>query len=112
MIPNEDNLESSVLPFLISPLTEPRGQIEFYQNLIANSFEKGESPCSREFPDVKIKRHLLDHYLKVICSLTSQHGIYTIEIRSSNAFQDRYSIQTGDVDVEFSKIFTQYIKSI
>ena len=64
MIRNEDNPENSVLPFLISPLVEPRGQIDFCQNLIANLFKKGESPCTKEFPDVKIKRKLLDHYLK------------------------------------------------
>ena len=29
MIRNEDNPEKFVLPFLISQLTEPRGQIEF-----------------------------------------------------------------------------------
>ena len=71
MIRIEDNAENSVLPLLISPLTEPRGQIKFCQNLIANLFEKGESPCTKEFPDVKIKRQLLDHYLKGICSLTT-----------------------------------------
>ena len=71
MIRSEDNLEKSVLSFLINPLTEPRGQVQFCQNLIANLFEKGESPCTREFPDVKIKRQLFDHYLKSICSLTS-----------------------------------------
>ena len=68
--------------------------------------------CTREFPDVKIKRKLLDHYLKGICSLKSQYGIYTIEIKSPKAFHDRYLIQTDDVDIEFSKVFTQYIKSI
>ena len=78
----------------------------------ASSFEKGENPCTKVFPDVKIKRQLLDHYLIGICSLTSQYGIYTIEIRSPNAFHDRYLIQTDDVDIEFSKVFTQYIKSI
>ena len=108
MIQNEDNSENSVLPILISPLTEPRGQIEFCKNLIANLFEKGESPCRKELPDVKIKRQRLDHYIKGICSLTSHFGIYTIEIRSPNAFHDRYLIQTGDVDIEFSKIFTLY----
>ena len=66
----------------------------------------------RIFPDVKMKRQLLDHYLKGICSLTSHYGIYTIEIRSPNAFHDRYLIQTDDVDIEFSKVFSQYIKSI
>ena len=73
---------------------------------------KGKSPCTKEFLGVKIKKQLSDHYLKSICSLTSQYGIYTIEIRSSNAFHDRYLIQTGDADFEFSKVFTQYIKSI
>ena len=38
MIRNEDNPENPVLPFLISPLTEPRGQIELSQKLIANLF--------------------------------------------------------------------------
>ena len=112
MIRKEDNPENSVLPFLISPLTEARGQVQFCQNLIANLFEKGENPCTREFPDVKIKRQLLDHYLKGICSLTSQYGIYTIENRSPNAFHDRYLIQTDDVDIEFSKVFTHSTKSI
>ena len=60
----------------------------------------------------KIKRQLLDHYLKGICTLTSQYGIYTIETRSPNANHDRYLIQTDDVDIEISKVFTQFIKSI
>ena len=101
-----------ISPFLISPLTEPRGQEQFCQNLIANLFEKGKSQCTKEFPDVKIKRQLFDQYLKGICSLTSQYEIYTIEIRSTNAFHDRYFIRTDDIDIEFSKFFTQYIKSI
>ena len=66
----------------------------------------------KKFPDVKIKRQLLDHYLKGKCSLKLQYGIYTIEIKSPNAFHDRYLIQTDDVDIEFSKVYTQYIKSI
>ena len=74
--------------------------------------KKGESPCTKDFPDVKIKRNLLDHYLKGVCSLTSQYGIYTTEIRSPNAYHNRYIIQTDDVDIEFSKVFAQYIKSI
>ena len=112
MIRNEDNPEKSVLPFLISPLTEARGQVQFCQNLNAILFEKWKSPCTKNFPDVKIKRQLLDHYLKGICSLKSQYGIYTKEIKSPNAFHDRYLIQTDDIDIEFSKVLTQYIKSI
>ena len=101
MIRNEDNPENSVLPFYLSPLTEARGQVQFFQYLIAILFEKGESPCTREFPDVKIKRQLLEHYLKGICSLTSQYGIYTIEIKSPSAINYRYLKQTDDVDKEF-----------
>ena len=114
MIRTDDYLEDSVLTFLIDSLTDVREQVQICQNLIANLFEKGESPCTKEkeFPDVKNKRQHLDHYLKGICSLTSQCEIYTVEIRSPNAFQDRYLIQTDDVDIEFSKFFTQYNKNI
>ena len=59
-----------------------------------------------------IKRQLLDHYIKGMCSLISHFGIYTKEITSPNAFFDRHLIQTDDVDFEFSKVFTQYIKNI
>ena len=93
-------------------LTEARGQVQFYQNLIENLLEKGGSPYTKKIPDLKIKRQLLDRYLKGICSLTSQNEVYTIEIRSPNAFRDKYLTQTDDVDIEFSKVFTQYIKSI
>ena len=112
MIRTEDSLEESVLPFLINPLAEARGQVKVYQILITNLFEQGESPCTKEFPDVKIKRQLLDHYLKGICSLTSKYGLYIIDIRSPNAFHDQYLIQTDDVDIEFLKVFTEYIKNI
>ena len=56
--------ENSILPFLINSLTDDRGQIQFGQNLIANLFEKGISPCTAEFPEVKVKRQIIDHYLK------------------------------------------------
>ena len=42
MIQNEDKPENSVLPFLISPLTKSRGQIELCQNQNINLFEKKE----------------------------------------------------------------------
>ena len=40
MIRNEDNLEDSVLPVLIHPLTDARGQVPFCQKLIATLFKK------------------------------------------------------------------------
>ena len=78
----ESEDENSILHFLINSLTDDRGQTQFCQNLIANLFEKGTSPCTVEFPEVKTKRQIIDHYLKGICNLTQQYGIYTIEIRS------------------------------
>ena len=83
MIRNEENREENFfLPFLVNPLAEARGQVQLCQNLIANLFEKGDIPCTKKFPDVKIKRQLFDHYLKGICNLTQQYRIYTIEISS------------------------------
>ena len=98
--------------FLINPLAETRGQINFCQNLIANLFEKGDSPCKKEFPEERIKRQLLDHYLKGIYNLTQQYAIYTMEISSPNTFHGRYLNQTDDLDIEFSKVSTEYIKNI
>ena len=57
MSQNEESKdENSILPFLINSLTDDRGQTQFCQNLIAIFFfEKGTSPCTAEFPDVRIK---------------------------------------------------------
>ena len=51
--------ENSILPFLINSLTDDRGQTQFCQNLIANLFGKGTSPCTAEFTEVKSKDELL-----------------------------------------------------
>ena len=66
----------------------------------------------KDVPEVKIKRQLLDNYLKGICNLKKQYGIYTIGISSTNGFHGRYLIQTDDVDIEFSKVFTEYLINI
>ena len=60
----ESQDENSILPIFIIPLTENRGHTQFCQNLTASLFEKGDSPCTRELPEVKIKRQVIDHYLK------------------------------------------------
>ena len=75
-------------------------------------FEPGISPCKTEFPDVKIKRQIIEHYLKDICNLTQQYGIYTIEFSTPNPNHRKYVIQTDDLDLEFSKVFLEYIKSV
>ena len=91
MIQSEESQdENSVFPFLINSLTDYRRQIQFCQNLIANLFERGNSPRTTEFPDVKIKRQILDHYLEGICNIAQQYGIFTIEISSPSKFHGKY----------------------
>ena len=75
-------------------------------------FEPGISPCKAEFPDVKIKSQIIEHYLKDICNLTQQYEIYTIEFSTPNPNHHKYVIQTDDLELEFSKVFLEYIKSI
>ena len=111
--PSDESLdEDSVFPFIISSPTEDRGQRQFCTNLIANVFEQGSSPCKAEFPEVKIKRQIIDLYLKRICNLTQPYGIYTIEFSTESRYHSKHVIQTDDVDIEFSKLFTEYIKNI
>ena len=101
----------AVFPFLIDSLDD-RGQHDFCKNLLVNLFKPGISPCKAEFPDVKIKRQIIELYLKDICNLTQQYGIYTIEFSTPNKTHRKYVIQTDDIELEFSKVFIEYIKSI
>ena len=103
--------EEAVFPFLIDSFDD-RGQTRFCKNLLGNLFEPGISPCKAEFPDVKIKRQIIENYLKDICNLTQQYGIYTIEFSTPNTAHGKYVIQTDDIELEFSKVFIEYIKSI
>ena len=50
--------------------------------------------------------------MKDICNLTQQYEIYTIEFSTPRTLHGKYVIQTDDIDLEFSKVFTEYIKSI
>ena len=104
--------ENSVFPFIINSLTEDRGQKQFCTNLIPNVFKQGISPCKAEFPEVKIKRQIIDHYLKGICNLTQPYGIYTLEISTESRYYSKHVIQTYDVDLDFSKVFTEYNKNL
>ena len=63
-------------------------------------------------PRYKNQRQIIEHCFKDICSLTQQYGIYTIEISIPRTIHGKYVIQTDDIDLEFSKVFTDYIKSI
>ena len=113
MSQNEESEDETSISLIINTsLTDDRGRTQFCQNFIANLFERGISPCKAEFLEVKITRQIIDHYLKGICNLTQQYEIYTIEIQSTSKFHGRYLLQTGDVDIEFSRVFTEYIKII
>ena len=103
--------DEAVFPFLIDSLVD-RGQHHFCKNLLVNLFEPGISPCKEKFPDVKMKKQIIEHYLKDICNLTQQYGIYTIEFSTPNTAHRKYVIQTDDIELEFSKVFIEYIKSI
>ena len=98
--------DEAVFLFLIDSLDD-RGQLDFCKNLLVNLFELEISPCKAEFPDVKIKRQIIEHYLKDICNLTQQYGIYTIQFSTPNTAHRKYVIQTDDI--EFSKVFIEYI---
>ena len=103
--------DDDIYPFLVDA-PDNRGQHDLCKNLLLNLFEPGISPCKAKFPDVKIKRQIIEHYLKNICNLTQQYGIYTIEFSTPNPNHRKYVIQTEFLDLEFSKFFLEYIKSI
>ena len=98
--------EEAVFPFLIVSLDD-RGQTQFCKNLLVNLFEPGA-----DFPVVKIKRQIIEHYFKDQCNLTQQYGNYTIEFSTPNTAHRKYVIQTDDFELQFSKVFKEYIKSI
>ena len=66
----------------------------------------------RRSPRCKNQKTFIGHYLKDICNLTQQYGIYTIEFSTPNTAHRKYVIQTDDIELEFSKVFIEYIKSI
>ena len=62
---NKIFVEKSIFQFFIHPQVDAaQGQIPFCHKLIVNLFEKGNSPCTQNFLEVKIKRQIQDHYLK------------------------------------------------
>ena len=104
--------KNSVFPFNINSINEDRGQRQFCTNLSANVFEQGISPCKAKFPEVKIKRQIIDNSLKGICNLTQPYGIYTIEFSTESQYHSNYVNQTDNVDLDFSKVITENIKNI
>ena len=68
--PSEDSPDDDdIYPFLVDA-PDNRGQHDLRKNFLLNLFKPGISPCKAEFSDEKIKRQIIDHYLKGICNLT------------------------------------------
>ena len=44
--------ENSVFPFIITTLTDDRGQTQFCKSFLAILFERVISPCKAEFPEI------------------------------------------------------------
>ena len=103
--------EEYVFPFIINSLND-RGQTKYCKSLLIILFGPEICPCKTEFSDVKIKRQIIEHYLKDLSKITQQYGIYTIEISTPKLGYNKYVIQTDDLDLEFSNVCTEYIKSI
>ena len=50
--------ENSILPFIDSSLTDDRGQTQFCKFIRTRN-----QPCNAEFPEIQIKRQIVEHYL-------------------------------------------------
>ena len=50
-------------------------------------------------PRYKNQKQIIEHYLKDICNLTQQYGIYTIEFSTPNTNHRKYVIQTDDLEL-------------
>ena len=53
MIRNENNVEDSVLPFLIHPLTDARGQVQLWHNM--ESTQKKSNRQMHSMTDISFK---------------------------------------------------------
>ena len=98
----------SILLLVIHPQVDPaRRQEELCHESL---FKKRISPCKQELPDMKIIRQTLDHYLPGISNITSFYGIFTFEILTSQTHQTSHRID--DIELDFFKVFIEYIKNI
>ena len=87
-----------------------REQVQFCHNLIAKLFEKGNShACKQAFFEIRRIRKILDHCIKSVCDITSYSGRFSIEIMPSQPKQTTHQTQTDDIEIEFLKVFTEYI---
>ena len=72
----ESEDENSILPIIITSLTDDRGKTKFCQNLITPLFERGVTPYTAEFPEVKIKKQIVDQSQRNIKPNTTVRNLY------------------------------------
>ena len=73
---------------------------------------KGNSPCKQEFPEVKNKRQIGDHYLLVISIITSHYGIFILKFCHHKHNKTPHRIQTEVIELDLSKVFIDCSKTI
>ena len=66
-------------------------------NLVANLFKKGKSPCIQDFPEIRIKRQILDHYIKGDSNTNPSHGIFAIEVLPAQRNQTPHQKETSRI---------------
>ena len=86
-----------ILSFLL-PLIHKASSLEDKFNFATIYFKKEVVHANQNFPEVKIKRPILDHYLSGISSITSYYSIITIEILTPHpSNQPPHRMQTDDI---------------
>ena len=83
-------------------------------NLHVNLFQKFKRLCKKDFPEINIRRQLLDYFLPGIINITSDYGIIIIETLPPNASsQLSHQIEYKQMlEIDFLKFFVECIISI
>ena len=80
---------------------------------ICSKKEIAQTRSKQEFPEVRIKRQVLDHYSTGISNITCHYNLLSIEnLPPQSSNQPPHRIKIDDVDLDFSKVFTENIKKI
>ena len=72
---------------------------------------KNYSPCKHEFKGIKIKRQVIDLYLRCLRTITSQYGMFTNKNlrQGQNNCTPSHKVQTDDIEtnccIGFRNIF-------
>ena len=109
MIQYNKNFDAdSNIHFVFYPQNNPaRGQTQLCHNLIVNLFKKGISSCKQKIAEVETgDKSFVTIYQASVKSFHIME-LFTIEFLPSQANQTPDQKQTDDIDVTFSKKFTE-----